>query len=93
MKTFESGKTIKELGIDIQRKFVVVASYNSTFANGDILELMKDDDSHLPRFRRISDGTESHYYLDSLAYAPEEQHKFKVMKNIIIKLINLRKNV
>jgi len=53
---FERGKTIKELGIDITRKFVVVEGYSVFYSKGDILVLDRDDDSSSPWFKNISNN-------------------------------------
>jgi hypothetical protein len=68
MKTFEPNKNIKELGIDITRKFVVVEKGN--FEVGDILKLERDDNSKIPYFKRLKDGEITCCSIDKLAYAP-----------------------
>jgi hypothetical protein len=69
MKTFEPSKTIKELGIDITRKFVVVDG-SSVFNEGDILKLERNDDTDCPYFIRITDLKYCDCSLHRLAYAP-----------------------
>jgi len=67
-KTFPAGKTIKEIGIDTSRKFVVVMSDNAFYA-GDILVSIN---SELPVFKRLSDGKEDACFPSQLAYLDEE---------------------
>lgn len=69
--TFEEGKTITELGIDITRKFIVV--YGVTFDEGDILVLERDDGSNSPKFKRLSDGFCDYKTLSFLAYYDERK--------------------
>ena len=72
MKTFEPNKNAKQLGIDITRKFVVVNSYGGNFNNGDILELVKDDNGCNPTFTEIGNlSKKEHYHWSALAYADE----------------------
>jgi len=66
---FPKNKTIKELGIDVSRKFVVVDSTRSYLINGDIVELVQDDNTDRLDFRRISDGKKQWLSLCQLDYA------------------------
>lgn len=73
MKTpFPEGKTFEELGLDPERKFIVVNDTGHVlFKNGDILEVVTRDGLFRPSFRRISDGVTWHARPDRLAYADE----------------------
>lgn len=71
MKTFETDKTAKELGIDTTRKFVVVDRVSDKFDIGDIIRLSNDDNSHRLEFTRISDGLKLFTFWCHLAYADE----------------------
>lgn len=73
MKTFEAGKTITELWINTTRKFVVVKS-EGVFNEGDILELIMDDNTYSPQFRN-QNWVESYKYLKNLAYYEEEMQE------------------
>lgn len=72
MKTFESNKNAKELGIDTTRKFVVVSSGHNIFREGDIVELVEDDDSSFPCFERIGKGEKISCCWYRLAYVNAE---------------------
>lgn len=76
---FPEGKTIKELGIDTSRKFILVydgktstGCCNGLFATGDILKLDRDDDSVYPCFTRTSDCKNGCCGLCRLSYYDEE---------------------
>lgn len=73
MKTFQPNKTITELWIDTTRKFVVV-KWDDYFKEGDILELIRDDDTRCPKFRNQA-GIESYFYLEDIYYADEQQNE------------------
>ena len=74
MKTpFPPNKTIKQLGIDITKKFVVVSTGGTHFNLGDIVVLSTDDDTTCPLFKRISDGWTSYSLLSPLAYADRKE--------------------
>ncbi len=82
---FEKGKTIKELGIDINRKFRVIKSESYFyFDEGDILEWRKEENSACPQFKRLSDGKVGWHRLENLKYA-EEEPKFKVGDKVKVK--------
>jgi hypothetical protein len=72
MKTFEENKTIKELGIDTTREFIVV-NENEHFNEGDRLILHKDDDTPFPDFKRKSDCYIGYMPLCDLYYISEEE--------------------
>ena len=77
LKPFEAGKTIKELNIDVTRKFIVVNDIDE-FKKWTILTLEWDDGSISPKF---TDGNNYRYiYLSNLAYYEEEkeEHSFKI---------------
>lgn len=46
---FPAGKTAKELGIDVSRKFIVLEG-NELFDKGETVTLLEDDDTRMPRF-------------------------------------------
>lgn len=75
-ETFPEGKTITELGIDTTRKSIVVNDVG-IFNKGDILALLKDDNSNAPYFKRISDGMESYCHLYRLAYYEPNKHTYQ----------------
>lgn len=72
MKTFEAGKTIAKLGIDIKknRKFIVVEE-GRNFNKGDILTLLRDDDTSCPLFTNQY-WREDYTSLGRLAYLEEK---------------------
>lgn len=72
---FPPGKTIKELGIDTTRKFVVVKGDEEPYSEGDILVLEYDDNSCSPKFKRLSDNLGAFEILSNLAYADEPEEK------------------
>lgn len=87
---FEERKTIEELKIDTSRKFRVVkkdsrtGDSDSLFEIGDIVELIKDDNSDLPWFNKVGDNEDPEGYpisLYKLEYA-EEEPKFKVGEKV-----------
>lgn len=71
---FPPYRTIKELGIDTARKFIVLPEEDA-FNPGDILVLENDDNTRQPEFKRISDGETNFIALDRLAYADEQEEK------------------
>lgn len=82
MKTFESDKTITELGIDTSRKFVLkVDSY--VYSKWDILNLERDDNTPSPFFRREWDDYSRSLNLNKLAYYEEEHPKTKIPTHYI----------
>lgn len=70
---FPPHKTIKELGIDVTRKFVVVDDKPIDFKSGDILTLVRDDNDTTPYFCRESDKQNAYCHLSRLAYADEPE--------------------
>ena len=79
---FPPNKTIKELGIDPSRKFIVVVDEYYEFKKDDILILETDDDSVCPFFKRLSDGRIVWCNLSRLAYA--EEHEVKVGDRFLV---------
>jgi hypothetical protein len=69
-QAFPKGKTIKELGLDTSREFVVL-NPNLTLKEGDRLRLEKDDDSECPYFLVIKRFKVVSCFLYRLAYAEE----------------------
>lgn len=73
---FPPNKTIKELGIDTTREFVVVSKSSGHLLNvGDILKFCVDDNTTKPFFMRESDGMTAWIALSDLAYADEPTEK------------------
>jgi hypothetical protein len=73
--TFPPNKTIKELGIDTTREFIVCDTREyCNSAGGDIFILEKDDESSFPFFKRKSDGLRFVFNLYQLAYADSPQY-------------------
>lgn len=87
---FEPDKTIKELGIDPTRKFIVVRNAGG-FNKGDILNLREDDDSYNPFFVRVSDHYEYPCHFDKLAYY-EEPFKTPITDPTTTELLTPRKS-
>lgn len=74
-KTFPSGKTAKELGIDTSRKFVVVEDWGcSKIKKGDTLTLQRTDgNSKGAYFTRLRTGKTYFFPFYCLAYLEEEE--------------------
>jgi len=77
---FEDWKTITELWLDITREFKVIYTSSYWFIKSwDIVKLHKDDNTHVPEFKRLSDWKEIYISLHRLTYAePVEETKLKV---------------
>jgi hypothetical protein len=75
-KTFPAGKTVKELGLDLTRKFVVVRAFGP-FLEEDVVTIACDEDDAIPIVRRIHDGRTNWIPLDNLAYLEEEDEKIE----------------
>lgn len=95
---FEANKTIKELGIDITRKFRVTEDCGSGHYNkGDIFEFYGEDGSCAPKFKRISDYITKYISLYKLEYADEPcsdtPPKFKVGDSVRILTTNNHNNI
>lgn len=90
MKTpFPPNKTFAELGLDKNRKFVVVDDNgHSYFKRGDIVSWVKVTDT-CPFFRRESDGYKAHIYLWRLAYADEPKTWHNLEKGDVLKHDNV----
>jgi len=66
---FQKNKTFKELGLDPKARFRVIATDHGYYSKDDILELVEDDNSNNPLFKRISDGVQEYCSLNRLEYA------------------------
>lgn len=78
MRTFEPGKSRRELGIDTSRKFVLVEPYFchfiEGFKEGDRLEFLDDASfSSTGRFKKVGGKEEFSFFWDQLAYADEPE--------------------
>ena len=86
---FEAGKTIKELGIDPTKEFIVVNAEGRTdLSHGDILTLKKDDNSSNPFF--ICKKTLKTFYcpLSRLEYLPPHN---PIKKSLTEKIMSIFK--
>ena len=73
LKTFEAGKNAQELGIDTNKKFVVVEN-GGLFPKGTILTLYEDDNTPNPFFVvGMHSGKERPCFWQELAYAPNQK--------------------
>lgn len=91
--SFQSGKTIKELGIDPTRKFRIIhvpsGGINNTFPPGVIVTIEKDDNSSNPLCKRVCDGVLGTCSLSRLEYADEPtQLTPKTLMSTIIEYFN-----
>ena len=75
IKTFEAGKNSKELWIDTTRKFITVVPESGTFQKWDILELEIDDETTMPKFKRLFDWVVDYEYWSNLAYYEEPKEE------------------
>jgi hypothetical protein len=81
MKPFAPNKTIKELGIDVNRKFVVVDNGNP-FSKGEILTLSRDDNTDIPFFKD-REGWERCIALCFLAYADKTLRDVEIGDKVV----------
>lgn len=82
MKTFDSDKTIKELGIDTTRKFIVV-SQGQNFPEWTLLTLDEDDNTSTPWFKDEKWDV-NWMNLDSLAYYEEEKEELTLPRWVYV---------
>lgn len=73
---FPRSKTIRDLEIDIARKFIVVDDEWAYFKKGDILVLHRNDNSTAPWFRRLSDDYTNICLLSRLEYYNENNSNY-----------------
>lgn len=62
----------------VGRKYVMTTSEHSTFNEGDKLELVYDDGSSVPQFKRLSDGKERWVMMDKVRLLKKKKKGIKV---------------
>lgn len=81
---FESGKNAKELGIDLSRKFIVVADEDENLNVGDIVSCTEISDGGDCWDGKCVKVNDSIVWIKELAYYDEQVKKSEPLKNTII---------